>query len=580
MSDDVKPSAAIKEHRPSEVIYQVYPASFADSDGDGHGDIRGITAKLDYIKSLNVDAVWVSPFYLSPPGPEGDGGYAVTDHKAIDPRFGTLDDFKELLKEAHGRGLRIYTDFVLPHTAGDHEWFEKSRRREEPFKDYYVWHDGSIYNGHKAPPNNWKSVFGGEAWTFDPVRRQYYLHHFLKSQPALNLNNEKVQEAVVDEMKFWLDMGVDGFRIDSLPYANHDPEFRHNPWMFGQWPDVREAWDQQFFEYSICQPQTVKLVARIRKLMDGYDRKKTTLGEAIAGKEGGKNALPVASTYVHRHEGLDTCYSDVSYGIAQSSGQGYLKDLIKRIEDHFPDGGHCNSLGNHDNPRTMTRVAGHLPQDQREAAYRQIAMLFLCLPGSLCVYQGEELGLPQARIPEDIPLDRLQDPVAQTIGIDRCRDGARTPMPWRAGAKNSGFTRADKAYLPVPHEHDARAVDRQESDPRSTLRFMREALAWRAAQPALLKGHTVVLDTKDPVLAFLRRCEGQVVLCAFNLSPHAVTFTPSEALDDDLLRAAGLQKGQALSLDGYGFISSGDKKPVPVAAPLPNLGGAPKPAPG
>lgn len=211
-----------KETRPAEIIYQVYPASFRDSNGDGHGDLKGVTQKLDYIKGLGADAVWISPFYLSPPGPDGDGGYAVTDYRAIDPRFGDANDFKELLAEAHKRGLRIYIDFVLAHSASDHEWFEKSRRREDPYTDYYVWHDGRIENGQRVPPNNWKSVFGGEAWKWDQQRNQYYMHHFLPSQPKLNLNEEKVQNAVLAEMKFWLDLGVDGFRLDALPFSNHE----------------------------------------------------------------------------------------------------------------------------------------------------------------------------------------------------------------------------------------------------------------------------------------------------------------------------------------------------------------------
>src|SRR4051812_4898710 len=208
--------------RPSEVIYQVYPASFNDSNADGCGDIPGITKKLDYIKSLGVDSIWISPFYLSPPGPDGDGGYAVSDYRSIDPRFGTMDDFKDLLKEAHARGLRVYTDWVVAHTAIDHDWFEKSRKGDKTYKDYYVWSDGIDWYGKKAPPNNWKSVFGGDAWAFDDKRGQYYLHHFLKSQPALNLNKKEVQDAVLGEMKFWLDMGVDGFRIDAMPFATCD----------------------------------------------------------------------------------------------------------------------------------------------------------------------------------------------------------------------------------------------------------------------------------------------------------------------------------------------------------------------
>ncbi len=570
----------VREHRPSEVIYQVYPASFADSDGDGHGDLKGVTAKLPYIKSLAADAIWISPFYLAPEGPDGDGGYAVTDHKKIDPKFGTMEDFQELLKAAHDMGLRVYTDFVLPHTASDHEWFQKSLRREAGYEDFYVWHDGSTFNNQHVPPNNWKSVFGGDAWTFDTERNQYYLHHFLKSQPALNLNKTEVQDAVLGEMKFWLDMGVDGFRIDSLPYANFDPQFRNNSWLYGQWPHVHEAWDQQRFDNSICQPQTVELVERIRNLMDSYTEKKTTLGEAIAGPVGGRDALPVAADYVHKEKGLDSCYSDVSFGISQSSGVDYLKSLIRRIQDHFPDGGHCASIGNHDNVRTWARVTEHLPKEQHEAAFRQIVKLFMTLPGSLCILQGEELGLPQARIPEDIPVNRLQDPVAQTLGIDRCRDGARTPMPWEALKKNAGFSPSDNAYLPVPQSHVARAVDRQEADPDSTLNFTRRMLSWRRAQPALMLGDTIVLDTQAPILALLRRTNDQTMLCAFNLSPQPASFKPSDFLDDKTLQNIGVKADEVMTVEGYGSGFSGARPwvaPHPVAPHAQNRLAPPRP---
>ncbi len=555
--------------RPSEVIYQVYPSSFNDSNTDGCGDIPGITKKLDYIKSLNVDAIWISPFYLSPSGPEGDGGYAVSDYRGIDPRFGTMDDFKDLLKEAHSRGIKIYTDWVVAHTAHDHEWFEKSQQRDEKYKDYYVWSEGMEWYGHKVPPNNWKSVFGGGAWEFDQTRGQYYLHHFLKSQPALNLNKKEVQDAVLGEMKFWLDMGVDGFRIDAMPFAICDEQLRNNPWLYGTWPSVVEKWDQQRFDHNIMQPQTVDFIARIRQLMDSYPEKKTTLGEVTETRNDGKGVLPVAAGYADRDKGLDMCYTYVAGSISQQAGQDNISNLIRDIEKSFPDGGHCLSIGNHDSWRTFARTEGSIPEEHRLAAHKELMQIFFSLPSSLVLYQGEELALPQARIPEDIPQDKLKDITAQTQGMYACRDGSRTPMPWEAGKKNAGFSTSDEPYLPVPASHYKKAVDLQEKDPNSMLNFMRQLTAWRKNQPALVQGTTTVLKTAAPVLAFVRQSKEQTILCLFNLSGDRAYFTPKDVLDDKMMKEFGFHKDQAIVLEGYSSHFEGGRPVQQKAAPRP-----------
>ena len=544
---------------PSESIYQVYPASFHDSNSDGHGDLKGITGRLDYIKNLNVDSVWISPFYLSPPGLEGDGGYAVTNYREIDPRYGDMDDFKELLREAHVRGLKIYIDFVIAHTANDHKWFEKSRRREEPYTDYYVWSDASEWHGHKAPPNNWKSVFGGPAWTWDNTRGQYYMHHFLKSQPKLNLNKKEVQDAALAEMKFWLDLGVDGFRIDALPFANHDPQLRNNPWLNGTWPNVREDWSNQKFEHSMCQPQTADFVARIRTLMDSYPVKKTTLGEVVAGPRGGGGSMEVASSYVDSAWGLDMCYTDATFAFNYYNDPAHLKNHIRYIEKMFPSGGHCFSISNHDSYRSASTLVGHLPAEQRMPALRQMMRVLSSLPGSISLYQGEELGLTQASIPHDIPHDRLRDPVSVTLGPHASRDGSRTPIPWHDEGKHAGFSHADEAYLPVPESHREKAVSIQERDPDSMLNFMRGLMAWRKNQPALMTGRTIVLDAPAPVLSFVRQCGEQTMLCAFNLAANAVTFKPADYLDNDVAAALSLGKDTVIALGPYEAVFPGGK---------------------
>lgn len=555
---------SVAEYRPSEVIYQIYPASFADSNGDGIGDLQGIISKLDYIAFLGVDAIWLSPVYPSPPGPEGDGGYAVTDRRGIDPRFGTLDDMKQLIAEAHRRGLRVYMDDVLPHTSHEHQWFEKSRNREPGFEDFYIWHDGAVgKDGTRRPPNNWLSVFGGEGWEWDDKREQYYFHHFLKSQPALNLNRKEVQDAVLADMKFWLDLGIDGFRYDSLSYANYDPEFRDNDWL-----EVNgKGWDQQYFNHSHCQPQTAELVERIRQLTDSYQERKSTLGEVICGRAGGRNPMPVAAEYVDPQKGLSMCYTDVFRAITHKTDHGYLQGVVKNIIKHFPDGGHCNAIGNHDSPRIASNEMGSVPEYYKGRAIKQLLRLLATLPGSLSIYQGSELGLPDARIPEDIPLDKIKDPVAQTKGLEYCRDGARTPMPWHSGSKNAGFSVSDDPYLPVPDDHYHRAVSKQVQDPGSMLNFMRALMIWRKSQPALIRGHAAVLDTQWPLIAFTRKSGDQTMLCVFNMSEKEMMFRPSDLLDGETLKALSMSKEEVMKLEPYGSDFRGVQVYMPAFAP-------------
>lgn len=549
----------------SEIIYQIYPATFCDSDHDGHGDLQGIIQKLDYVKFLGVDAIWLSPIYPSPEGPEGDGGYAVTNRRGIDPRFGTLDDFKMLLDESHKRGLRIYMDDVLPHTSHQHEWFLASSAKDENYKDFYIWHDGQMVDGERRPPNNWLSVFGGGAWEWHEERQQYYMHHFLKSQPALNLNNPKVQDAVLEDMKFWLDMGVDGFRFDSLSYANYDPQFRDNPWMHHH----DRGWTDQYFAHSHCQPQTTELVARIRQLMDSYPQKKTTLGEVICGREGGRNPMPVAADYVDPRNGLDMCYTDAFRALNHQTGHQYLQNVIKSFFDYFPHGGHCNALSNHDSPRMASRGGHDIPEAYKGKALRQIMRLMTVLPGSLSIYQGEELGLGDARIPDDIPPAKLRDPIAQTKGLEHCRDGARTPMPWCSGKKNAGFSSSDNPYLPIPDDHYHRAVSKQAQNTDSMLHFVKSLVDWRKNQPVLKNGQGFVLPTMAPLIALLRKSEEQTILCLFNMSEQNMMFKPADLLDQQTLDTLGISKDEVVRLQPYdsdfrgGYIL--DQKPCPQA---------------
>lgn len=550
ISDDGNAPQADIKIQDSEVIYQVYPSSFNDANGDGHGDIKGITEKLDYLSYLGVDALWISPFYPSPEGPEGDGGYAVTNRRDIDPRFGDLDDFKELLQQAHDRNIRVYIDDVLPHTSNEHEWFEASRNREAGFEDFYVWHDGiEDENGEKQPPNNWLSVFGGGAWEWDDTREQFYFHHFLSSQPALNLNKTEVQDAVLDDMKFWLDMGVDGFRFDSLPYANYDPQFRDNSWMNGK---TEGGWEDQYFDHSHVQDQTLELVERIRALTDSYPDKKTTLGEVICGKDGGRNPIEPAASYTDPETGLDMCYTDVFRAISQDIDHGTLKGVIGTIIEKFPHGGHCNALGNHDSPRIASREMDSVEKPYKDKALRQLFQLMAVLPGSLSIYQGDELGLTDAAIPEDIKPEQIKDPVAETKGIEHCRDGVRTPMPWESGQKNAGFSDDDTPYLPVPDKHYHKAVNKQIQNPGSMLNFMRSVVQWRKEQPAIKHGTAKILDTQAPLIAILRQSEEQDLLCIYNMSNKDVMIKPSDILEDNILGSLGISEGEVMKIEPYG----------------------------
>ncbi|MEQ1789918.1 MAG: PfkB family carbohydrate kinase, partial [Rickettsiales bacterium] len=599
----------IKENRKSEIIYQVYPSSFKDSNGDGIGDLKGITEELGYIKNLHVDAIWISPFFKTPEGAKGDGGYAVSDYREIDPKFGSMKDFENLLAKAHEKGLRVYTDFVMCHTSDEHEWFEKSRKKEKGFEDRFVWVDGKknengdliLVDGKPLPPNNWKSVFKDEhggsksAWSFDGKigedgklvegsgRGQFYLHHFNDSQPALNANNDEVQKSVIKEMEFWMKKGVDGLRLDALPFANYDPQLRDNPGGYN--------WNEQKFEHSMCQPQTVEYVKKIREMLDSYPETVTgiggrrALGEAIAGRDGGGNAMPVAKEYVDEKNGLHTVYTEPKFWPDHNNGKhsgypsaGELKAHLKDIEENFPGGSMCNYLSNHDFSRASTRMMPeNIKEEKRATVLKQLMAINFALPGSVCMYQGEELGLPNAKIetsnpnePYDIPRNKIQD----KLDTDNCRDVARAPMPWNSNLDNAGFSSAAAPYLPMPKGYEAMAVNEQEKYNTSMLNVTRLLIKDRQNNPALQSGTINILDTKDKdadIFAFTRQSDAtidkktgekipaQTLLFAANMSPHTKTIKPSDYLDKKTLANLHLQDESSIIIGGYGFSRRGFK---------------------
>ncbi len=488
-------------------IYQIYPRSFLDSNGDGIGDLPGILSRLDHVAALGVDAVWISPFFTSP---MKDFGYDVADYRGIDPIFGTMDDFDRLVARAHALGLKLVIDQVYSHTSDMHAWFAESRAsRANDKADWYVWADP---RPDGSPPNNWQSVFGGPAWTWDSRRSQYYFHNFLTSQPDLNVHNPLVQDALLDVARFWLDRGVDGFRLDAINFAMHDPALRDNPPAGLNGPGAR-TFDYQVHKYNQSHPDIVTFLERLRAVTDAYPDR-FTLAEI-----GGPDALGEMQRFTRGETRLNSAYS-FDYLYADRIGPDHVRRTSLNWPDDVREGWPSWAFSNHDAPRCVSRW--HDGSDP--AAYSKLmALLLLTLRGNAIVYQGEELGLPQA----DIPFDRLQDPEAKanwpkTLG----RDGARTPMPWTAGEANCGFSSADP-WLPVDKRHVPLAVDIQSGDPSSVLAFYKAMIAIRSRTECLRSGSITFLDAPDPIVAFVRAAPGQRWLVAANLGAGALDWKPS-----------------------------------------------------
>jgi len=485
------------------VFYQVYPRSFADSNGDGVGDLPGLTARLPYIASLGVDAVWLSPFFQSP---MADFGYDVSDYRAVDAIFGTLEDFDRLVGTAHTLGLKLIIDQVWSHTSDQHAWFKASAAGEPAYADWYVWADAQPDG---SPPNNWRASFGGPAWSWHPGRRQYYLHNFLPAQPDLNFHNPAVQDAILDVARFWLDRGVDGFRLDVINYVAHDRLLRDNPVRAcsATAPTTIRFQKQR---HNKSQPEALAFVQRLRTLLDSYGEH-MAVGEIFDDDMLGRQRAFTEAGRLH------TAYSFHLLSATRAT-PALFQSAIQAWAD--AEGWPSWSLGNHDVPRFPSRLAGDDPR-----LTRTLLALLLCLPGTPFLYQGEELGLPQARVPRHA----LRDPFAIASWTDAAqdagRDGARTPMPWTAAEPD--------AWLPVDARHRSWSVDTQEADASSMLHFTRDLLALRKRTPALQTGATVLLDAPGGVLAFERVSDEERVLCAFELSGR------DQCLDGRELKAFG-----------------------------------------
>ena len=535
----------------SGAIYQVYPRSYQDSNGDGIGDLPGITRRLDHIARLGADAVWFSPIFKSP---MKDFGYDVSDYCDIDPMFGTLDDFRALIARAHELGLKVMIDQVLSHCSDQHPWFVESRSsRDNPKADWFVWADPK---DDGTPPNNWLSVFGGSSWQWDTRRKQYYLHNFLASQPDLNFHNPQVQDALLDSVKFWLDMGVDGLRLDAINFCFHDKELRPNPGTGepdGSNPTVSAsnpyAWQQHLYDRS--RPDALGFLQRMRALTDQYP------DTTMVGEIGDESGMVMVAQY---SSGGDKLHMGYCFDLLTDRHHAaYIRSVIDKFERvaKTPDlGWACWALSNHDCKRIATRWGGEHPSP---ALLRLAPALQLSLRGASCIYQGDELGLPEA----DVAYEDLQDPYGITMWPEfKGRDGCRTPFPWDSTAPDLGFGGAAKnakPWLPVSESHRALAVDRQEADPGSVLNHYRHLLKWRRSQPALLNGDLTLLPEHEQVVAYVRADGGERVLCAFNLSDRAATLAlPAgqsvAAVLSDSGATGATASGTTIAFDPYGVL--------------------------
>ncbi|WP_095012049.1 alpha-glucosidase [Tsuneonella mangrovi] len=495
------------------VIYQVYPRSFCDSNDDGVGDLPGVTSRLDYLSALGVDGVWLSPFFRSP---MRDFGYDISDYCDVDPIFGTLADLDALLAKAHDRGLKVIIDQVYSHTSDQHEWFKESRSsRDNPKADWYVWANARADGG---PPNNWISLFGGQAWSWDSRRKQYYMHNFLSEQPDLNFHNPEVRQAAVDVARFWLNRGVDGFRLDVANFYFCDRHLRDNPPKSPDGGFARPYWHQRHL-HDRSQPENLSFMEVLRSEVDKF-------GDLMTVAEIGSDSYIDRSIEYTEAGRLHTAYNFLLLENGPLSARLIRSTLESwTSKTAWPSW----SFSNHDVVRARTRWGGESAGDDFA---RMLMGLLLCLRGTIFLYQGDELGLPQAQV----PFDRLRDPEGIRFWPDSLgRDGCRTPIPWHTQQANAGFSTVEP-WLPVDPAHPAYAVDRQEADPHSILSQTRRFIAFRKAHEELRLGDIEFLEAPEPILVFRRVMPGRdrTLLCLFNLSDQVQRFVLPEGNETNL----------------------------------------------
>jgi alpha-glucosidase len=524
------------------VIYQIYPRSFQDHNADGIGDLVGITSRLEYVADLGVDAIWLSPVFTSP---MKDFGYDVSNYRDIDPSFGSLEDFDRLVEKAHSLGLKVIIDQVISHSSDRHPWFAESRvSRTNEKADWYVWADPKPDG---TAPNNWLSIFGGSAWAWDPRRMQYYLHNFLASQPDLNFHNPAVQDALLSEMRFWLERKVDGFRLDTVNFYFHSAGLEPNPPISPERFNASIApavnpYNLQDHVYDKSQPENIAFLKRLRALLDEYPGT-TTVGEI----GDAQRQLEIMAEYTSGDDMLHMCYTFDFLGGEFTAG--HFKNAIAATAQAAPDGWICLAFSNHDVVRHVSRWAPHGFEDRFT---RLAAMMLLTMRGSVCLYQGEELGLTEA----DLAFEDLVDPYGIEFWPEfRGRDGCRTPMIWQAHVHQAGFSSANRTWLPVPAHHLTHAVDQQENVANSILEFYRAMLKFRTQHLVLAKGEIALVEAPETVLAFTRSLGDETLLCVFNMSSEPASFTIPDnfALTDAGAPGSdGILNGRDLSFGPYG----------------------------
>ena len=439
----------------NKVIYQIYPRSFQDTSGNGIGDLNGISSRADYIADLGVDYIWISPFFESP---QKDFGYDVSNYRKVDKIFGSNEDFKRLIDVFHKRDIGVITDLVLSHTSDEHEWFKESRHsKTNKHKDWYVWQDGKP----DSPPNNWLSVFGGSAWKWDETREQYYLHNFLDSQPDLNFHNQEVQDQMLNEINFWLDFGVDGFRFDVINFLYHDKQLRNNPAK-----DPRHVrplgfnkdnpYGLQVHKFDNTQPETLDYLTRIRTLLDKYNA--ISVGEIVS-----ESPLEIIGEYANENRlHMAYCFEFLSEEFDFLQTDKIVKDFFLNNPNSWP----CWSFSNHDSMRIASRI---------DVEPKNIMQKLLELDGNICIYQGEELGLRET----NIAYEDLQDPFGKNFWPEfKGRDGCRTPMPWNSNEKNLGFSESTP-WLPSNNEYVLNSVNEQIENKNSMLNFTKKLIRKR-----------------------------------------------------------------------------------------------------
>lgn len=490
------------------VVYQIYPRSFMDSNGDGIGDLEGIITKLDYLQELGIDAIWLSPIY---PTPDADFGYDVSDYKDIDPKFGTLEIFDRYQAEAHKRGIKVIMDLVLNHSSVEHDWFVEARKsKDSPYRDYYIWADGK--NG--KPPNNWGAIFGGSAWKWDPQAEQYYLHLFYEGQPDLNWRNPALYQEMMDIFRFWCDRGVDGFRLDVFNLYYKDEALRDNPKRLLPTPPFGRIYDWQDHIYDFDQPEMIPALKDIRDILDSYPQR-YAIGETY----------PQIADTAAKYAGPDRLHAAFNFSFLHSnwSAAGFLETI--RYWEH-PTRSEIQPtyvLGNHDNPRPATRYS----KKEDDARMKVAAAMLLTLRGTPYIYYGDEIGQ------RDIPVRRrkdIQDPIGKRyFPLMVGRDGCRAPMQWDA-SPNAGFTSPDvHPWLPVHKNHTTRNLVAQKANPNSLYHTYKTLIQLRRQHPALHAGAMDILDLQNTnLLAFHRHTADETIFVCLNFSNkvHNIQLPP------------------------------------------------------